>query len=89
MEMGIMPGVPQEVTDNIAAADYDFSSIYQYSDLSYTQFYISLGAEYALSPKISLTADAAYSDLTDHKGYVYGGESGSIFIVRSGVRIGF
>jgi hypothetical protein len=89
MEMGTMPEVPQEVTDNIAAADYDFSSIYQYSDLSYAQFNISLGAEYTLSPKVSLTTDAAYSDLTDHKGYVYGIESGSIYVVRTGVKIGF
>ena len=84
-----MPAVPQEVTNNIAAADYDFSSINQYSDLAYTQFSISVGAEYILSPRVSLTADAAYSDLTDDKGYVYGIESGSIYVARTGVKIGF
>ena len=89
MEMGEMPDVPQEVTDNIAAADYDFSSMDQYSDLAYTQFNVSVGAEYAISPRVALTADAAYLDLTDDKGYVYGVESGSMFVVRSGVRVGF
>lgn len=87
--MGEMPAVPQEVTDNIAAADYDFSSINQYSDLDYTQFSVSVGAEYVLSPKVSLTADVVYSDLTDDKGYVYGVETGSFYVVRTGVKIGF
>ena len=89
LTMGRMTEVPQEVTDNIAAADYDFSSINQYSDLAYTQLGVSAGAEYALSPRISLTADAAYYDLTDDKGYVYGIETGSLFVIRTGVRIGF
>ena len=89
MKMGEMPQIPQEVTDNIAAADYDFSSINQYSDLAYAQFDVSVGAEYALSPRMSLTADAIYIDLTDDKGYVYGIESGSFYVVRTGVQIGF
>ncbi len=89
LKMGEMPEVPQEVTDNIAAADYDFSSINEYSDLAYTQFNVSMGAEYMLSSRVSLTADATYSDLTDDKGYVYGIESGSIYVVRTGVKIGF
>ena len=87
--MGEMPELPQEVTDNIAAADYDFSSINQYSDLAYAQFDVSVGAEYALSSKVSLTADAIYIDLTDDKGYVYGVESGSFYVVRTGVKMGF
>lgn len=89
LKMGRMTEVPQEVTDNIAAADYDFSSINQYSDLTYTQFNVSVGAEYMLSPRISLTADAAYYDLTDDQGYVYGIQTGSLYIIRSGLRIGF
>lgn len=87
--MGRMTQVPQEVTDSIAAADYDFSSINQYSDLAYTQFNVSVGAEYKLSPRVSLTMDAVYYDLTDDKGYVYGIETGSLYIIRSGLRIGF
>ena len=89
LKMGEMPQVPQEVTDNIAAADYDFSSINQYSDLAYAQFDVSVGAEYTLSPRLSLTADVTYIDLTDDQGYVYGMESGSFYVVRTGVKIGF
>ena len=88
LKIGEMPEVPQEVTDNIAAADYDFSSINQYSDLAYAQFDVSVGAEYALSSRVSLTADATYIDLTDDEGYVYGVESGSFYVVRTGVRVG-
>ena len=83
-----MQEVPTEVTDNIAPADYDYSSINQYSDLDYTQFNIWAQAEYVLSPRVSLTLEGAYIDLTDDKGYVYGIESGSLYIIRSGLKIG-
>lgn len=89
LKMGEMPQVPQEVTDNIAAADYDFSSINQYSDLAYAQFDVSVGAEYVLSSRVSLTAEATYIDLTDDQGYVYGIESGSFYVVRTGVKMRF
>ena len=88
MDMGSMPDPPQEVTDNIAAADYDFSSIDTYSDLSYTLYNVSFGAEYILSARMSLTADVVYYDLTDDTGYVYGVETGSLYVFRTGVRVG-
>ncbi len=89
LEMGPMPQVPSEVTDNIAAADYDFSYIGRYSDLDYAQVQLTLGAEYAVSSRVSLTGEASYVDLTDNQGYVYGIESGSFYVVRTGVKIGF
>ncbi len=88
LEMGPMLQLPSEVTDNIAAADYDFSFIGQYSDLDYAQLQLKLGAEYVLSSRVRLTGDASYLDLTDDQGYVYGVESGSMFVVRTGVRVG-
>ena len=88
MDVGPMPEVPQEVIDNIETANYDFSSIGFYSDLSYKMYTASLGAEYILSPRMSLTTDVVYYDLTDDTGYVYGIETGSLYMVRSGVRIG-
>ena len=88
MTMVTVPEVPQEVTENIAAADYDFDAIGYYSDLAYVLYNVWLGAEYALSPHASLTADIVYDDLTDDTGYVYGNESGSMYVFRTGVRIG-
>lgn len=84
-----MSDVPAEVTNNIAPANYDYSSINQYSDLAYTQYNLSLGTEYKISERVSFTADAVYFDLTDDEGYVYGTETGSLYIIRSGFRIGF
>jgi hypothetical protein len=89
LEMGSMPEVPSEVTSNIAAADYDYSYIGQYSDLEYTQMQLTLGAEYAVSNRVSLTGEASYIDLTDDQGYVYGIESGSFYVFRTGVKVGF
>ncbi len=84
-----MPQAPAEVTNEIAASDYDYSSVDQYSDLSYEWFTLSLGLEYKLSPQVSLTADADYYDLTDDQPYVYGAESGSFYVIRTGFRISY
>lgn len=93
MQIIRMSGVPQDVTDNVGAADYEYGSIYQYSDLDYTQLNVSFGTEYSISERVSWTLDAAYYDLTDnmedYEGYVYGIETGSLYVIRSGVRIGF
>jgi hypothetical protein len=57
-----------------------------YSDLDYSLIRLSLGFEYRLSPSVVLTADGDYADLSDNAAYVYGDESGSIFMIRSGIR---
>lgn len=85
----LMPQVDTLVTNQIAAGDYDYSSVDQYSDLSYEWFTLSLGAEYKLSPQVSLTVDADYYDLADDQPYVYGVESGSFYIIRTGFRISY
>ena len=84
-----MPQVPAEVTNEIVAGDYDYSIVNQYSDLSYGWLTLSLGAEYKLSPNVSLTADADYYDLVDDEPYVYGVESGSFYVIRTGFRISY
>jgi len=93
MKIVEMPDPPKEVTNNIGTADYDYDSINLYSDLDYTQFYVSFGTEYSITKKVTWTLDAAYYDLTDnmedYQGYVYGVETGSLYIIKSGVRIGF
>ena len=81
--------VPDVVYDSISAADYNYNLINQYSDLAYSQFNISLGTEYILSDKISWVFDVEYYDLSDDKGYVYGIETGSLYVIRSGLKIGF
>lgn len=85
----LMPQVDTLVTNDIAASDYDYSAVNQYSDISYDWFTLSLGLEYKLSPQVSLTADANYYDLTDNQPYVYGAESGSFYVIRTGFRISY
>ena len=81
--------VPDVVYDSIPAANYDYNLINQYSDLSYSQLNLSFGTEYILSDKISWIFDAEYYDLSDNEGYVYGIETGSLYVIRSGFKIGF
>lgn len=85
----LMPQVDTLVTNDIAASDYDYSAVNQYSDISYEWFTLSLGLEYKLSPQVSLTADANYYDLTDDEPFVYEAESGSFYVIRTGFRISY
>jgi hypothetical protein len=82
-----MPTPDPEVTNEIPASDYDYSTIQNYSDLSYAYTTASIGAVYTFSPRVAFTLNFDYYDLTDDEGYVYGIESGSLYIVRTGFRI--
>ncbi len=84
-----MPVTPErlEAEEVIHAAQYDYSTINNYSDLDYDFLNLRLGLDYSLSPSFGLTFDVDYYDLTDNQGYVYGVESGSFYVVRTGFRI--
>lgn len=91
----IMPDITSrlynEYTDatDLTHQDFSFNEMYQYSDLDYEFLNFSLGMEYVLSKDVIWTVDGEYSDLTDNDGYVYSNESGSMFIIRSGIRFEF
>ncbi|MDF1544123.1 MAG: hypothetical protein P1R58_03355 [bacterium] len=70
-----------------ASHSYDYSQTYTYSDFDYELLKFNFGFEYLLSPKVTLTADMDYADLTDNQGYVYGNETGSYYMIRSGLRL--
>lgn len=76
-----------EAEDIVHSSDYDYSTTYEYSDLDYDFFNVRLGAVYRLTPSFDLTFDVDYYDLTDNQGYVYGVESGSFYVVRTGFRL--
>lgn len=70
--------------------DFTFDEMHRYSDLDYRILRVHLGAEYALSPRVTLTADSEFADLQDNAGgYVFGVESGSILMLRTGVQVNF
>ena len=79
---------------HLTHADYDFTGVHTYSNLDYAIMRVGGGVEYQVLPKVALLADVDYADLTDDSGAdgifgVYGDESGSLFFVRTGVRIDF
>lgn len=84
-----MPGVTAEVEEQIHAGLWDYSMIDQYSDIDFQQYDVSADGSYQLTPKVRLNLGATYRDLTDNQGYVYGLESGSLWIVRTGLTYGW
>jgi len=84
----IMPEVSEDILERIEAADYDYSGIYEYSNFDYDQFDVTLGGSYQINPRLRFDAGVTYYDLTDNQGYVYGVETGSLWIVRAGVQLG-
>ncbi len=90
LEQVEMPSVEERLDGHLSHQDFTFLEMHTYSDLDYKWLRLNLGIEYLLSPRVTLTADAEYSDLTDDSGgWVYGDETGSLLIVRGGVRIEF
>ena len=81
--------VDSEGNPALTEADLTYEELYDYSNFDYQWMKLSLGAEYKLTPQVTLTADGDYIDLTDDEGYVYGNESGSYFMIRTGVRFDF
>jgi len=69
--------------------DFTFTELPLYSDLDYEMIQASLSAEYALTQTVTLSIDGQYADLLDKAAYVYGDESGSIYTLRTGVRMQF
>lgn len=67
--------------------NFDFTEMNEYANMDYGLLGASLGLEYRVSPRVTLSADGQYYDLKDDNegGYVYGNETGSYFIVRAGV----
>ncbi len=81
----VMPAVSEEVAILLPHHDLDFSEVNEYSHLNYGYLQLDFGLEFQAAPRVTLTADGEYADLSDKTGYVYGVESGSYFMVRTGV----
>lgn len=74
---------------DLTHSDYTFEETPSYSDIDYALISFTLGMEYRFTPSVTFTADMDYADLKDEAGSVYGDESGSFFMIRSGVRLDF
>ncbi len=82
-----MPSVSSEVLETIEAGYYDYSMIYGYSDLSYTWMRGNVGGEYRINDRFAITLDLDYWNLNDDQGWVYGNETGSYYVIRTGFRV--
>lgn len=89
LEQVLMPEASLEVDTMLSHQDFTFEDMHNYSKLDYGYLQLGLGAEYEIAPRFTITADADYADLKDETGYVYGIESGSYFMVRTGIRLEF
>lgn len=79
----------EEPEEGIAKADYDYSEIHEYSDISQTSIDATLSAEFKLSKSASLYGYANYIDFQDDEPWVYGDQTGSLFTGALGAKFHF
>jgi hypothetical protein len=89
MDKVLMPVISEEVESSLEHQDFTFEDMDEYSNILYGLVQAGVGLKYRLAPKFTITADAEYADLNDETGYVYGIESGSYFMIRTGAQIEF
>ncbi len=85
----LMPDVEARLDGDLENQDFDMENIPSYSDLDYEFLSFKLGFTYKLTDAVTWSADGDYVDLKDNQGYVYGIESGSYFMIRSGFKVDF
>ncbi len=86
---GIDPDVAISPDRTDSKADYDFSTINEYSDLDYGQLEGTLGATYKLDSGASVYGSVNVMDLQDDQTYVYGDLTGMLVTYAAGMTVGF
>ena len=87
MDPIFMPDAPPEVLESIEAARYNYYMTHTYSDLGYTYVNAGLGLEYKLTDRLAVTGNWDYYYLRDGRGYVFGNETGSFSVIRTGFKL--
>lgn len=64
-----IPG-PGEDTGRLEYHDYDFSQVHDYSNLSFNEIRISLGARQTIARNIGIYGALSYYDVTDNDPYL-------------------
>lgn len=85
----LMADVSEEVHTWLPHQDFTFEEMNSYSDLEYKLLQLGFGFEYLIQSGFSYTGQVDYADLSDEQGWVYGDESGSLLMVRTGVLFKF
>lgn len=90
MDEVMMPDPAAILDGDLSHQDFTFTEMNTYSDLDYSWLRANLGLEYKLGPATTLSAEVDYLDLTDDSGgWVYGDETGSLLLLRTGVKFEF
>lgn len=89
LEQVIMPDVTSRLAGDLGHQDFTFPEMHTYSDLKYQLVKLSLGVSVKVSPRVTWTASGDFADLKDDAPYVYGDETGSLTVVRTGIQIDF
>ena len=86
-------GVPEDANispeNPDSTADYDFSTVNEYSDLDYKQLEGTLGVNYKLDKRATVYGSVNLMDLKDDQEYVYGDLTGMIVTYAAGMTVGF
>ena len=86
---GIDAGVAISPDRTDSTADYDFSTINEYSDLDYGQLEGTLGVNYKLDAGATVYGSVNVMDLQDDQPYVYGDLTGALVTYAAGMTVGF
>ncbi len=91
MDQVVMPDTEAQREGDLIHQDFTFPEMHEYSNLEYQMMNLYLGMSYKLSKGVLLTLDGEYVDLKDKDdtGWVFGDETGSYFMVRTGIRYNF
>ncbi len=91
-----MPDITDKLDGDLTHQDFSFDHMHEYSNHDYGAINLALGFDWVVVSQTTFTCDLEYADLTDDSGstgtdpyYVYGDESGSWYMIRSGLKFDF
>lgn len=79
------PDLTSVLEGDLTHQDFTFDKMHTYSNLDYAIIRAGMGVLYKFSDRLSWTGDFEFGNLDDKAGYVYGDETGSFMMVRSGI----
>ena len=69
--------------------DYDLSTVHEYSDLDIRQLDLSINVDYQMRDNLLLGCGVTYLSYEDDASYVYGDDTGSVYITNLNVAYSF
>lgn len=95
LDQVIMPDVTDRLWNDekgetdLQHQDFTFDQMHELANLDYQMLNLHLGISYLIRTNLYLTLDGEYVNFKDKEGYVFGDESGSLLMVRTGIKYSF